>query len=310
MKIENPFHPGELEAQRLAGESSVAQGNSAVISDSIIAGALPFLKQQKMAVLGTEAEDGSVWASPLFGLPGFVSPEDDRTLRFVRSQMRGSGADMFWRNLRTGARAGMLAIELSTRRRLRVNGKLHAVSDDGFVFSVEEAYPNCPKYIQRRTLTWSETPEDKAGGTPLEGELLSLEAARLLEAADTLFIASAHAERGADVSHRGGHPGFIERRSATSFRVPDYAGNSLFNTFGNLLSDPRAGVTAMDFDGGRMLQMTGEASIEWNQPDPDGVTGGTGRFWTFTVHLWRLLSLPGTARWEFLDASPFNPKPR
>ncbi len=95
---------------------------------------------------------------------------------------------------------------------------------------------------------------------------------------------------------------------ARSLRVPDYRGNSLFNTFGNLLVNARAGVTVMDFVKGRMLQMTGLARPEWDQPDEQGATGGTGRFWTFIVDHWRMLTLPGAARWEFLDASPFNPK--
>jgi predicted pyridoxine 5'-phosphate oxidase superfamily flavin-nucleotide-binding protein len=307
MKIENPFHPGELEAQRLAGESVIAERNSAVISDSIIGGALHFLKQQKMAVLGTMSEGGARWASPLFGSQGFVYAEDARALRFVRKLMRQIEADVFWQNLRSGARVGMLAIELATRRRLRVNGAFESVGEDGFDLAVQEAYPNCPKYIQRRTLTWEDGGPAQTSTVASEGTRLSVDAAQLLETADTLFISSGHAERGVDVSHRGGNPGFIRRLTATTFRVPDYAGNSLFNTFGNLLVDPRAGVTVMDFTGGRALQMTGQVELEWNQPDEPGVTGGTGRFWTFTIDRWRMLALPGTARWEFLDASPFNP---
>lgn len=310
MQIQNPFHPGEIEAQRLAGESLIAERNSAVIADSIIGGALPFLRQQKMVVFGTESGEGLLWASPLFGLPGFMSPEDARTLRFDRNQMRNLDADVFWRNVRAGARAGLLAIELATRRRLRVNGVFRTVSEDGFVLAVEEAFPNCPKYIQRRALTWEEAPPAEASVVAGEGTVLSSDAGRLLDTADTLFIASGHVERGIDVSHRGGNPGFLQRRSATTLRVPDYAGNSLFNTFGNLLVNPHAGVTVMDFAGRRMIQMTGQVSLQWNQPDEQGLTGGTGRFWTFAIDRWRMLSLPHSARWEFLDASPFLPKPR
>jgi predicted pyridoxine 5'-phosphate oxidase superfamily flavin-nucleotide-binding protein len=308
MKLERPFHSGELEAQRLAGESVIAERNSTVISDSIIGGALPFLKQQKMIVLGTESEDGARWASPLFGVPGFVSPEDARTLRFLRRQMRQIEADIFWQNLRSSASAGMLAIELATRRRLRVNGTFESVTEEGFFLAVQEAYPNCPKYIQRRTLAWEEGAQGVTSTAGVEGTLITLDAAQVLEAADTLFISTGHAERGLDVSHRGGNRGFIQRLSATRFRVPDYAGNSLFNTFGNLLVDRRAGVSVMDFAGGRILQMTGEASVEWNQPDDQRITGGTGRFWNFAIDRWRMFSLPVWARWEFLDASPFNPK--
>lgn len=310
MQIQNPFHPGELEAQRMAGESLIAERNSAVIADSIIGGALPFLRQQKMVVFGTESGEGTLWASPMFGMPGFVSPEDARTLRFDRNQLQPTDADVFWQNLRSGARAGLLAIELATRRRLRVNGVFRSVSEEDFVLAVEEAYPNCPKYIQRRTLTWEEGTPPEASIVASEGTLLSSDSKRLLDAADTLFIASGHTERGIDVSHRGGNPGFIQRLGATTLRVPDYAGNSLFNTFGNLLVNPHAGVTVMDFAGGRLIQMTGQVSIEWNQPDEQGLTGGSGRFWTFAIDRWRMLSLPSSARWEFLDASPFLPKPR
>jgi predicted pyridoxine 5'-phosphate oxidase superfamily flavin-nucleotide-binding protein len=307
MRIQNPFHQGELEAQNLAGETAIAQRNSAVISDSIIGGALPFLKQQRMVVLGTEAEDGSLWASPVFGVPGFVSPESDQILRFHGEHIRSSQADMVWRNLSEGARAGMLAIELSTRRRLRVNGKLRDVDSTGFALAVEEAFPNCPKYIQRRALHWSEEASRNEANEVLEGSAPSSEAVDIIDRADTLFIVSAHAGRGLDVSHRGGNPGFLQRQGASSFRVPDYSGNGMFNTFGNLLADPHAGVTVMDFANGQILQMTGEAAIEWNQPDPQGVTGGTGRFWTFLINRWRIFHLPATARWEFLDASPFLP---
>ncbi len=309
MKIESPFHAGELDAQRMAGETALAQRNSAVISDDIIAGALPFLKQQRMVVFGTESADGALWASPLLGSPGLIIPQDPRTLRFDLQLIRSSQADIFWRNLHTGARAGMLAIDLATRRRLRVNGVFERVLDAEFVLAVREAFPNCPKYIQRRTMSWIDEASAESAPEASFGFDLSVEAARMIDSADTLFIASAHAGRGVDVSHRGGHPGFLQRLDATTFRVPDYAGNSLFNTLGNLIVDPRAGVTVMDFTANRMLQMTGAAKVEWSQLDEQGLTGGTGRFWTFKIQCWLILPLPIQARWEFLDASPYNPRP-
>lgn len=307
MTIKTPFHAGELEAQRLAGESGNAERNSPVLSDSLAGGALAFLEQQRMVVLGTEAEDGAKWASVVFGSPGFVHPEDSRTVRFRQDLIRRDVSDVFWRNLRDGARMGMLAIDLATRRRLRVNGTVHAVDDNGFQLAVEEAYPNCPKYIQRRTATWKDTKAVGSGGEPREGREFSAEVAGIVDAADTLFVASGHAERGVDVSHRGGNAGFVRRLDAKTLRVPDYAGNSMFNTLGNLLLDPNAGVTVMDFAAGRMLQMTGRAVVEWDQPDDNGATGGTGRFWSFALDRWRILPIPVAMEWEFVDASPYNP---
>jgi len=226
-------------------------------------------------------------------------------VRLVRGLMRPQ--DLFWQGLRAGDQVGLLAVELATRRRLRVNGTLEKVDQDGLVLAVREAYPNCPKYIQRRTLTWHDEHRSEHVEIASEGTSLSSEAEQLLDTVDTLFIASAEEQRGVDVSHRGGHAGFIRRLTGSAIRIPDYPGNSMFNTFGNLLTDPRAAVTAVDFAGGRALQMTGNVELEWQQPDDLGLTGGTGRFWTLHIERWRVLPLPGTARWEFEDASPFNP---
>lgn len=306
MKIENPFHSGELEAHRLSGEADTALRNSVVISDTIIGGALPFLSRQNMVVLASRSEPGGVWASPVFGTPGFVSSPDGRRVLFDRGRIWETRGDPLWRNLTRGGRVGMLAIDLSTRRRLRVNGTIHGLDAGTVVVSVTEAYPNCPKYIQRRMLSLTGDPQSH-GAEPVLGRSMTIDAAHILDLADTLFVASSHPDRGLDVSHRGGQPGFVQRLDPRTIRVPDYAGNSLFNTLGNLLADPRTGVTAMDFTAGRMLQMTGEATVEWNPADERGRTGGTGRFWTFRIEAWKILPMPATARWQFLDASPFNP---
>lgn len=308
MKIERPFHAGELQAQALAGEATLAARNGSVISDSIIPGALAFLRQQTMVILATQSEDGSPVASPLFGLPGFVFPENPRVLRFHHSFIRRTESDPLWMNLRHGAAVGLLAIELATRRRLRVNGMIESVDGSGFVVDVREAFPNCPKYIQRRTVRMDEDAEDKRFEAESLESLAHKGATAVLDAADTLFIASAHEERGADVSHRGGNPGFVERLGSRTIRVPDYTGNSMFNTFGNLLIEPRAGVTVMDFANGRFLQMTGTALISWNQSDEHGSTGGTGRFWTFEMERGAILPIPAQVRSEFEDRSPFNPR--
>ena len=86
----------------------------------------------------------------------------------------------------------------------------------------------------------------------------------LYEAADTFFVASAHPRRGTDVSHRGGDPGFVRMLDDHTLRVPDYAGNSMFNTLGNLHVNPRAGLLFVDFDRWRTLQLTGTATIRFD----------------------------------------------
>ena len=92
--------------------------------------------------------------------------------------------------------------------------------------------------------------------------------------ADTFFIASrsAHLDQedssqGLDVSHRGGRPGFVRVESKNELCFPDYSGNLLFNTLGNLEADARAGLVFIDFRSGRMLHVVGSARICWDVPE-------------------------------------------
>ena len=95
---------------------------------------------------------GLVWASLLFGPPGFLrSPEGPQHRDSRRARAQRQADDPFWQELDLGSPAGLLFIELSTRRRYRVNGRCRACSMGSSVrVAIDEAYPNCPKYIQRR----------------------------------------------------------------------------------------------------------------------------------------------------------------
>jgi hypothetical protein len=53
----------------------------------------------------------------------------------------------------------------------------------------------------------------------------------------------------------------------TALTAPDFSGNSLFNTFGNLVLEPRAGLLFVDFATGDALQLTGAADIVWDGPE-------------------------------------------
>ena len=83
----------------------------------------------------------------------------------------------------------------------------------------------------------------------------------------------------------------------------------MFNTLGNFAFNPHAGLVFVDFQQGRTLQLTGLARILWNLQDPTDETGGTKRYWDFEIDRWIETGLPNGARWEFLDYSPYNPKP-
>jgi len=299
------FHDGEREVQQAAGETAIADRNITVMSDTVIAGARPFIAKQFMVVLGSMDAAGRVWASMLFGKPGFLHTDSGSTILIDVPEKERDQADPLWANIAGQADLGMLFIELGSRRRYRVNGTVQRLDAQGVEVAIREAYPNCPKYIQRRHLRQlgePQLPVQAARGTLLRGVVRDI-----IRQADTLFVASRHADSGADVSHRGGNPGFIKIVNETTLRIPDFNGNSLFNTLGNFKVDPRAGLCIPDFTHGQLLQLTGTAVAHWNQDDPANETGGTGRFWEFTVEHWLLRDTPQQLEWEYLDASPFNP---
>lgn len=306
MRIETPYHEGERSVQERAGERAIADGNGRVIGTTVPAPALGFISQQPMAVLASVDRQHRPWASLLFGLPGFLQAASPERLTADLSRAWPQPHDPFWTNIRSDPRFGMLLVELVTRRRLRINGRA-TLDSEGLDLRVERAYPNCPKYIQRRHLAKRPAARVEKLPEPIRGTSLTPDQRRLVGGADTLFVASMHPEDGADASHRGGKPGFVQVLDATTLRIPDYPGNSMYNTLGNFTTFPRGGLIIPDFGGQRTLQLVGEVAIRWDLGDPAGVTGGTGRFWDFVITESLELPLPVRATWELLDASPFNP---
>jgi predicted pyridoxine 5'-phosphate oxidase superfamily flavin-nucleotide-binding protein len=144
-------------------------------------------------------------------------------------------------------------------------GILHRQSDQDFVIAVEHSFGNCPKYIQRRDITFVRDPELPALDPPVLLDRLEGSDAELVRHADTVFVSSymgdAASHRHVDVSHRGGRPGFVNLDASGLLTVPDFAGNHFFNTLGNFLVNPRAGLAFVDFSTGGLLQMTGSVEV-------------------------------------------------
>ena len=302
------FHEGELVAQQRANESEIAARNGANVDQRIVRGALPFVRQQKTLYLGTVDSEGRVWASILIGEPGFLRPsEDASTLTVDLTKVARQTHDPLWDNLQHEARIGLLIVDLQTRKRLKINGDA-TLQGDNLVVAVTESFPICPRYIQRRSIEL-----DAPGAQPMpspfrSGSQLGAEQAELIGRADTFFLASVHETHGADCSHRGGPPGFVKVLPGSLLRIPDYNGNSMFNSFGNFLLDPQAGLVFPDYEHRRVLQLHGSVEMFWDQPDPDSDTGGTGRFWQVKVDGWIETELPDVLQTRFVDASPFLPK--
>ena len=295
------FHEGERAVQARAGVAAEARGVGRGISSGIPPGAQPFLEAQRLAVLAGIDTAGHVWASLVTGNPGFITAPSLRRLRLAAGL---SDADPLVDGLSSDRPLGLLVIDPERRRRLRVNGRVIRADRTAIEIATEEVFGNCPKYIQARA------PEQGAhtrGAISRWGTTFTVEQRLAIERADTLFIASVHAARGADASHRGGQPGFVRVLDERRLRIPDYAGNNMFQTLGNITTDPRVGLLFVAFDTGTTLQLTGRARILWDVSDRAGLPGAER---AVEVEVDEVVEIAGQGPlgWRFVEYSPFNPR--
>jgi predicted pyridoxine 5'-phosphate oxidase superfamily flavin-nucleotide-binding protein len=305
--MNKPFHAGETEVHERYGiRERIDQVGAAVIRDAMPAQHREFFARLPMLLLGSLDASGRPWASVLVGEPGFARAGDDKTLRIAA---RPAAADPLAVGLSVGSPVGLLGIELETRRRNRMNGTVSALDADGFTVTVDQSFGNCPQYIQARHPDWRGDARAVAESSPVETMegLLSDAARRLIAGADTLFIASASSGArgnagadGVDVSHRGGKPGFVRVTTAggrSVLTMPDFRGNFLFNTLGNIVTRPTAGLLFLDFASGDLLQVTGRAEVIWEGPEVESYAGAQ-RLLVVTVDLGILHAGALPLRWS------------
>ena len=305
--MNNIFHKGELEVQKRTGEYLIASSVGKIISDSLPNGAINFLEKQSIAIVNTIDAENNVWVSLLIGDVGFVKILDTDTICFDKKIMYSSNVDILYKNLeKDDCTIGILFIELATRRRLRINGNV-TLNNDEIIVKIKESYPNCPKYIQQRAISNLKRHQS----TKIEikhGSKLNKVLQEWIAASDTFFIGSKSDDNKLDASHRGGNKGFIEIKG-NMLKIPDYKGNSLYNTLGNIHQNSKTGLLFIDFNKGSILQLTGTSKITFDQNSKEDMlkTGGTGRYVVFTLKRWITTINHHRADWEFLTNSPFNP---
>ncbi|MCX5378337.1 pyridoxamine 5'-phosphate oxidase family protein [Streptomyces sp. NBC_00091] len=290
------YHQGSLAVQERVGVRELAEHVGRSIGTDIRDVAAAFLAQQPHLVVGAADGAGRLWASLLTGAPGFVRATGPGRIEVTGGLPEG---DPLAGALATaGTRVGTISLDPRTRRRMRLNGTL-AVAPGGFAVEAEQVFANCPKYLQKRQPLELVA---EGAGVVRRGEALTPGQQRAVRAADTFFVATTAEADGADASHRGGLPGFVEVLSPTELRWPDYPGNAMFLTLGNLAADSRAGLLFPDWEGGGLLQLSGRARTEYG---PDGSRGVRFRVEAVVESLH-----PGRLRWSTPEYSPANPPHR
>lgn len=298
---EEPFHEGERRAHALAGGGPPGFA----IRDAMPDQHRDFFSMLSYVMLATIDADGVPVATIVTGPPGFIDAPDAQTLHIDgRANWQANVRPL----LQPGKPIGMLGIDLGNRRRNRANGIVRridgAVSEGGIELQVTQSFGNCPKYIQLREVV--HVTQSTPGEEIRIADQLDAATSEMIAQADTFFVASGidarNSEGGIDVSHKGGHPGFV-RIDGNTLTIPDFTGNRYFNTLGNLLVDDRAALLFVDFSNGDLLHLQGRTEIVWEVPEAERFDGAE-RLWRFHVQRVQRTTHAIPLRWMLQEVSP------
>lgn len=295
------------------------------------------LQRAPLLAIGTLDDASRPWTTLWGGNPGFSEPigggfvgtrtlVDEEFDPVVRALVGGGTKGEMLQPKDGGKMVSGLAIDLVTRKRVKIAGKMAAgtlrevdIESEGdialpsdvpskqtqiqLVTKIEESLGNCPKYLNQYELK-------PALVTPKllnEGPTLSPEARALIDKSDMFFLSST-SPTSMDTNHRGGPPGFVRTISPTCIIYPEYSGNRLYQSLGNLQLNPLIGVTFPDYETGDVLYTTGTAEILIGAAAAQLMPGtnlAVKIHLTHTLHVHRGLPFRGTL---VLDGrSPYNP---
>ncbi len=306
-KPASPWHEGEIELQRSVGVAEQMEPvGRRVLRTFLLDQHREFYPLLPFIAIGSVDPDGWPWATIRAGKPGFMHSLDPLTLTVEAGRDASDPAE---RGMEDGDPIGLVGVDLITRRRNRLNGTVSRSSDDRFDVGVGQSFGNCPRYIQNRHFEFVRDPAAPSSSTAIVSDGLDAAARKIIEEADTFFVAS-YADRPdegrqVDVSHRGGKPGFVRIEADGSLTVPDFNGNLFFSTLGNFIVNPRAGLVFVDHETGTVLQLTGSVEVILDSPEIAAFEGAE-RLWRVKPEkvVLRPDALP--LRWTFAE-NGFSP---
>jgi ferredoxin-NADP reductase/predicted pyridoxine 5'-phosphate oxidase superfamily flavin-nucleotide-binding protein len=172
-----------------------------------------------------------------------------------------------------------LTIDLIERKRVKIFGRMVAgcvnevkveIEDDRIklagvpetqqqvqlITKIEQSLGNCPKYLNQYDIQ----PALVSPTLVSQSQTLSEEAKALILKSDMFFLTTSVPED-MDTNHRGGPAGFVRIVSDTEIVYPEYSGNRLYQSLGNLLVNPKIGITFPDYETGDVVYITGTAEV-------------------------------------------------
>ncbi|KAF5348526.1 hypothetical protein D9756_009680 [Leucocoprinus leucothites] len=276
------WHPGERSIQQKLGfADKVATHYTAIQGDlppehaQFYETCLPFIP------VTTLDEDGRPWGSIMAGKNGMKGFVRNRLYTKLDIEAETWEGDPLTDNLQLPGRGENLLIagigvEFPTRRRNKFAGMVSKSNQSGYDIQLEllvnEAIGNCPKYINVRDL---EPRVERNINVVYNQRHLSIEdrlpddAINFIHERDTVFLGTSYVPPPelaskypphVGMNHRGGLPGFVRiRNDGRTLVLPDYSGNRMMTSLGNIECTPLASLTFVDFTTGDVLYLTGSA---------------------------------------------------
>jgi NAD(P)H-flavin reductase len=241
-----------------------------------------------LIAIGTLDKQGRPWTTLWGGEKGISQPIAQGILG-IRSQVvthhdpvveelvgkEGDGTVV--REEGVGRMVSGLTIDLETRKRTKLFGRMVAgaltlredeatdsqqsIAEVQLVLKIEQSLGNCPKYLNKKHIEPAVSNPELVSDSPQ----LPQRALDLLSKADLFFLSSANNDLDMDTNHRGGPAGFVRvmsnEASGAVLCYPEYSGNRLYQTLGNLKVNPALGICVPDFDTGDMLYLTGTTEV-------------------------------------------------
>jgi uncharacterized protein len=129
-----------------------------------------------------------------------------------------------------------------------------------------------------------------------------------IERCSMFFVATADAHGRPDCSYKGGLPGFVRVLDGRTLAFPDYDGNGMYRSWGNVLVNPHVGLLFIDFENQKRLRVNGTAQISADDPLRAEYPGSV-----FIIRLTAQSIFPACPRYihkmQLVELSAYVPKP-
>ncbi|RYP22906.1 hypothetical protein DL767_008954 [Monosporascus sp. MG133] len=303
-------------------------GYRVAVSPLVAFGALDEHGRPWTALWGGERGFARPVAQGILSMHSLVNRRHDPVVRALMGNIASDGELVRPEDAEDGIKLmSGLSIDLETRDRVKLAGRMvdgavaarpdgkgkdgaeSGVGEAQLAMLVEESLGNCPKYLNKKDIKpHVPSPELISDALPLPPEAVTL-----LEKADMFFLSSTNGKT-MDTNHRGGPPGFMRvvNNSVDAGVVlvyPEYSGNRLYQTLGNLHVNPKVGIVVPDYETSDVLYLTGETQLLVGQAAAK-LMPHTKLAVTVVVREARMVKDGLSFRGEVGKRSPYNPPMR